>query len=74
MVKTVGNGFGSLNTKTNWRVESIIARSKQGIFMRTLLVQHIHWSTSFSLIKLKSAIIFDFNYGYKKIPDHLDML
>lgn len=49
MVKMVGNGFGSLNAKTNWRVESTIARSKQGILKRTLLVQHIHSSTSFSL-------------------------
>ena len=28
MVKTIGNGFVSLNTNTNWRVESTIALSK----------------------------------------------
>ncbi|MBW4190488.1 hypothetical protein JW316_23270, partial [Enterobacter kobei] len=78
MVKTVGSGFGSVNVKTNWRVESTIARSKQGILMRKLLVQHIHSSTSFSLIKLKSANILAlnkyFHLVYKKISDHLDML
>ncbi|CAH3700249.1 hypothetical protein L348_06273 [Enterobacter sp. MGH 2] len=31
MVKTVGNGFVSLNTNTNWRVESIIALSQNGM-------------------------------------------
>ncbi len=31
MVKTVGNGFVSLNTNTNWRVESTITLSKDGM-------------------------------------------
>ena len=31
MVKTVGKGFVSLNTNTNWRVESTIALSKKGM-------------------------------------------
>ncbi|CAH3290867.1 hypothetical protein AI2697V1_1775 [Enterobacter cloacae] len=31
MVKTIGNGFVSLNTNTNWRVESTIAMSKNGL-------------------------------------------
>lgn len=61
MVKTVDNGFGSLNAKTNWHVESTTARSKQGIFKRMVLVQHIHSSSLFSLKKLKSAIIFALN-------------
>jgi len=37
MVKTVGNGLDSLNAKTNWRVESTIAWSKNGILTTLLL-------------------------------------
>ncbi|KUQ82942.1 hypothetical protein AWI28_18405 [Enterobacter genomosp. O] len=66
MVKTVGSGLGSLNVKTNWRVESTIARSKQDIFKRTFFVQRIHSSTLFSLINLKSAIIFALNKYFHK--------
>ena len=42
MVKIVGNGFGSLNAKTNWRVESTIAESKNGILTRMLRSAHAH--------------------------------